>query len=164
MDFVTGCALTSAPGGFGTTGCVEVEAGAANLHESPPLRRSEFVASSYRFPSWTPRLRLHGVSSYGRSRRPKPCGRDDFPLGASRQFRAQQDRRSLRVLRSASASRPFGASVMASPFAAIRTAIATGAAAPTMESSDEDIRGIVDSGAKRNGVMKSGFGRLCRVL
>ncbi|RNJ47907.1 hypothetical protein D1O30_20830 [Methylocystis hirsuta] len=28
------------------------------------------------------RLRLHGVSSYGRSRRPKPRGRDNFPLGA----------------------------------------------------------------------------------
>jgi single-strand DNA-binding protein len=57
-----------------------------------------------------------------------------FPLAPERQFLAQQNRRGLRVLRSAPASRRFGASVRAPPLRPSRTAIATGANAPTMES------------------------------
>ncbi len=80
------------------------------------------------------RLRLHGVSSYGRSRRPKPCGRDDFPLGAKAPIprAAKLSPTSGPSLRFGLA--PFGASVRASPSRPSRTAIATGAAAPTMES------------------------------
>ena len=57
-----------------------------------------------------------------------------FPLALKRQFLAHQNCRGLRVLRSASASRRFGVSVMAPPSRPSRTAIATGAGAPTMES------------------------------
>jgi single-strand DNA-binding protein len=63
-----------------------------------------------------------------------PAAATIFPLALKRQFLAHQNRRGLRVLRSASASRLFGASVLASPSRPSRTAIATGANAPTMES------------------------------
>jgi hypothetical protein len=60
-------------------GSDQIETWLAVLHEGlafPTMRNSQRTLSSLSVMS--ARLRLHGVSSYGRSRRPKPFARDNF--------------------------------------------------------------------------------------
>jgi hypothetical protein len=74
--------LLDSPDGPGISGSCEIETATYRASQGSPRRRSEFTATLTSLSVTCARLRLHGVSSYGRSRRPKPFGRDNFPLGA----------------------------------------------------------------------------------
>ena len=97
------------------------------------------------------RLRLHGVSSYGRSHRPKPCGRDDFPLGAEapipREPKSPRPSGPPRCFGLA----PIGASVRGVAFAAITDSHRNRGRRPNDGEQDEDFRGIPDPRPHRQG-------------